>query len=135
MINTKFSFFMPSSMIHTELDRETRQKKIWDELKFVCDCNACTYDYPILTVTEQVQQYEFINPIHHFRLCDEFDFNAVKELIPNYIEYLTRNARKYPYKHTMIAENLLSAFFRLIFREEVPLDVKYLLQQSNIEDN
>lgn len=110
------------------MNRESRQKYMRERLNFTCDCLACVEDYPVLPAYEMFQSYGMVDLVNHFKLCDDYQFDVVKTLIPKYCEFLTQKSAEYPLNYTATAEEVLLELFELVYTDAVPLTEKIRLE-------
>lgn len=110
------------------MNRVTRITEIYKRFRFGCNCDACSKNYPMLSQSDWLKTYMFIDSLKHYKLCVDYKIDAVKTLIPKYCDFLTVNSEKYPFNHTVVAEKLLYEFFKMAYTDVVPLAEKIRLQ-------
>jgi len=99
-INSLISF----SGIFYQKAKEERQKLIFDQYKFICDCEACTKDYPPIEglpmFDQEFWKVERFNAFLTGLTIEE----AIKEFNEN-CDYITQKFDRYPCMELVMIEN------------------------------
>lgn len=131
-----FFFLYNYSHDHSGMHRVIRQGIIRARYGFTCDCLACVKNYPQVEMRDLLQIHDFIKPIEHMNLSNEYKIDEILELIPKYCQFLNENSTKFfPYNHTLNAQHLLISLLTQVYIDELPLNDKLYFQHVYPDQN
>lgn len=72
-----------------------------------------------------------IQPVAHMGFCRDYNIEAVKELIPKYVEFLNGELSECNRREIWYAEQVLIELLKIAYVNEIPLATKLTLERSN----
>lgn len=109
---------------HRQTELKTRQRLLKDEYNFLCQCEACVHDYPLLEKMRAPLEL-YLEIYEDEKKIKSSDEAFARKKFEEYRKYLTKNHKKYPsYEICATEGNLMECIWILMLNKPLKTVLK-----------